>query len=98
VYHQKSTSYHPKANGIVGALNKILENALRTICNTQWNDWEVCVLTVLWDYRTTSKNLTSQTPFRLVYGQKVMMPMEYILPSLRIASFTGMANYEALEE
>ena len=37
-------------------------------------------------------------PFRLVYGIEIVMPMEYIVPSLRIASFTGMADCKAMEE
>jgi len=42
--------------------------------------------------------LTRQTPFRLVYGVEAVMPMEYIMPSLRIAGLIGMMVHEALEE
>lgn len=53
---------------------------------------------VLWAYQTTCKKLTEQRPFRLVYGVEVVMPMEYIVPSLRITTFTGMEDHKALEE
>jgi hypothetical protein len=31
-----------------------------------------------------------QTPFKLVYGLEVVVPMEYLVPSLRIIAFTDM--------
>eukprot|EP00253_Pinus_taeda_P008480 PITA_08480 len=40
----------------------------------------------------------TKTPFRLIYGMKAVMLMEYIIPNLLIAAMTGMAHYEALEE
>jgi hypothetical protein len=46
--------------------------------------------TVLWAYRTTCKKLTTQTPFKLVYGLEAMVPMEYLVPSLIIVTFIGM--------
>ena len=37
-----------------------------------------------------------QAPFRLVYGVEVVIPIEYIMPSLRIAALTGMMDRGAL--
>ena len=88
VFHQKSTPYHLQANGTVEAFNKILEHALTKVCNINRDDWDLRIPTILWAYRTTCKKLARHAPFKLAYGQEVVMPMEYIVPILRVAALT----------
>eukprot|EP00253_Pinus_taeda_P027353 PITA_27353 len=98
VYHHKSTPYHPQANGTVEDFNKILENALTKVCNVNKDDWDLRIPKVSRAYRMTCKKLTGQTPFKLVYGQKTIMPMEYIVPSLIIATVIDMENPDMMNE
>jgi hypothetical protein len=98
VHNHKSTPYHPQANGIVEAFNKILEKTLMKICIVNKDDWDLRVPTVLWAYRTTCKKLTMKTPFNLVYGIEAFVPMEYLVPSLRIFSFTDMDDPGVVQE
>ena len=49
-------------------------------------------------YRTTCKKLTGQKPFILVYGQEAVMPMEYVVPSLRVVTITRIRYFDVVEE
>lgn len=42
--------------------------------------------------------MIGHTPFKLAYGQEVVMPMEYTVPSLKVAALTQMANENTLKE
>lgn len=40
-------------------------------------DWEVRILEALRAYRTTWRNVTGYIPYELVYGKRVLLPIEF---------------------
>jgi hypothetical protein len=71
---------------------------LTKICDVNKDDWDLKVPTVLWAYRTTWKKITRQTPFKLVYGHEAVVPLDYLIPSLCIATITDMTESGAMQE
>ena len=75
--HRRSTDYHPWFNGEIEAFHKTLTRGLTKICNNEKEDRDEKIPTILWEYRTTYKRSTDQTPFRLVYAQESVVPLHF---------------------
>jgi hypothetical protein len=65
-------------------VNQILVHILRKIVIDSKQDWDHKLIVALWAYKTTYKVSTRTTPFSLVFGVEVVLPMEFEVPSLRI--------------
>ncbi|MCO5614966.1 hypothetical protein L7F22_069252 [Adiantum nelumboides] len=86
ILHKKSTPYHPQANKQAESSNKILVKILKKIVQEDHKDWDLKLDSALWSFRTTFKVTTRMTPFKLVYGQEAVVPMEFVVPSLRVSA------------
>ena len=52
--------------------------------NDNKTDWDTKLHSALWAYRTSYKTSIHSTPFRLVFGLEAVMPIEFLVPNLRI--------------
>ncbi|KAL0293160.1 UNVERIFIED_CONTAM: hypothetical protein Sradi_6953500 [Sesamum radiatum] len=72
--------------GVPSLLNKVVAKSKR--------DWHERIGEALWAYRTTVRTPTQSTPYALVYGVEVVLPLEQQIPSLRVAIQEGLTEEE----
>jgi transposase InsO family protein len=77
IKHCKSSPYHPQANGKVESTDKVLEAILTKTIHLHHKDWADRLPEDLWAYRTTWRNTTGHTPYELVFGKKILLPIEF---------------------
>ena len=64
--------------------NKNIKKILRKMVETS-RDWSKKLPFALWAYRTSFRTSTGATPYSLVYGMEVVLPVETKMGSLRVA-------------
>ena len=85
IKHRKSTPYHSQANGQVESTNKVIEAILTKTVHLHRKDWVEKLPEALWAYRTTWRNTTGHTPYELVYGKQVLLPIDFQIQTYKIA-------------
>ncbi|XP_024028915.1 uncharacterized protein K02A2.6-like [Morus notabilis] len=91
-----SAPIHPQSNGQVEAVNKILKYTLKKRLDDLKGRWAEELSKGLWAYRTTSRTITGETPFSMVYGVEAMLPIEIKMPTLRTAVHNDDDNTEGM--
>jgi hypothetical protein len=76
IKHKVITPYHPHANGKVEGTNRILEEIMTKTFILHLKDWADRLLKFLWAYRIIWITTTKCTPYELVYGKRVLLPIE----------------------
>ena len=84
-HHENSTPYYPQANGQVEAINKFLKTMLHWMVGDHKSNYHHILFPTLWAYMNSVKTTTSFTPFQLVYGLEVVLPIQCQIQYLQLA-------------
>ncbi|XP_039118585.1 uncharacterized protein LOC120254555 [Dioscorea cayenensis subsp. rotundata] len=87
-----SLIYNARANGLAEVFNKTLSKLLKKAVSKSQRDWDKRLPEVLWAYWTTYRTPTQSTPYSLVFGIEVVLPLGVQIPSLRIALQNELTN------
>jgi transposase InsO family protein len=80
-----SSPYYAQANGQAESSNKTLIKLIKNKIEKNPKRWHEVLSEALWTHHISKHNATKVTPFKLVYGQEVVLPVEVNLDTLRIA-------------
>jgi hypothetical protein len=80
-----SSPYYAQANGQAESSNKTLINLRKKKIEENHKRWPEVLSGALWTHHISKHSATKVTPFELVYGQEVILPVDVNLDALRIA-------------
>ena len=79
IEHRTTTYYHPQGNSPTERFNRFLKAHLNPYGNladhTQWSQW---LPTLLLAYRATVHEATGDTPFYLMHGRDIRLPLDNV--------------------
>jgi hypothetical protein len=79
----------------VKSTNKVLEAILTKTIHLHHTDWADRLPEALWAYQTTWRNTIGHTPYELVFGKQILLPIEFQNHTFRIAAELGLNLDEA---
>ena len=79
----RTTPYHPQSDGMIERFNRTLLSMLRMAAVDDETNWDLRIPCLMLAYRTSIHEATKHTPFSLMFGREVQLPIDvmYGLPS-----------------
>ena len=71
-----TTAYRPQSDGMVERANRTIQNMLKAYVNANRDDWDDHLASVLCAYRATPHDSTGVTPFKMLHGREMTLPID----------------------
>eukprot|EP00731_Ephydatia_muelleri_P002224 Em0001g2224a len=81
IHKTRTTAYHPHCNGLVERFNRTLLDMLSTTVKDHKMNWDQCIRRVCLAYNSSVHASTGYSPFYLMYGRQVNLPVDLMYGS-----------------
>jgi transposase InsO family protein len=79
-----STTYYPQGNGLAESSNKSLMRIIKKVLTENKKAWHIHLKYALWENIIDTKKSIGMSPFQLVYGTYVILPINLALPVMKL--------------
>jgi hypothetical protein len=79
-----STTYYPQGNGLAESSNKSLMTIIKKVLTENKKSWHIHLKYALWENIIGTKKSIGMSPFQLVYGTYVILPINLALPVIKL--------------
>jgi hypothetical protein len=79
-----SIAYYPQANGLTKSSNKTLITIIKKVLNEKKKSWHVHLKYALWENQIGTKKSIGTSPFQMVYGTDIVLPINLSLPMMKL--------------
>ncbi|CAG2186283.1 unnamed protein product [Mytilus edulis] len=75
----RTTPGHPRSDGLVERSNRTIKDMISKYVRTDQRDWDRWIDFVAMAYNSTPHQSTEISPFRMIFGEEMRMPLDVIL-------------------
>ena len=72
----RTTAYHPQSDGLIERMNRTIKEILAKYISVNQTDWDKFVDSVEFAYNSTIHDTTGITPYRMVFGEEIVLPLD----------------------
>ena len=91
----RTTAFHPQSNAVIEGTNRTLLNMLAKTTDKNQRNWSELLPYVMLGYRTSVHESKGYTPYFLLFGHEVTLPIDLQFPPPSDATWTNYHEYVA---
>lgn len=79
IHKTRTSPYHPQSDGMVERFNRTLLSMLSLFVEENQANWDALLPYVMLAYRSSVHSSTGFTPYKVVFGQEIVLPVDVML-------------------